>query len=242
MATVLLVRHGRTAANAGGGLAGRSPVGLDRAGRAQAEALGQRLRAVPLAVVVTSPLPRCRETVALALPDATPAVDERLTECGYGDWQGRPLKELAGDPLWPVVQHHPSAVTFPGEGGEAMTAMAARSVAAVRDWDARVVAEHGAGAVWLACSHGDVIKAIVADALGLHLDLFQRIVIDPASVTAIRYTPLRPFLLRLGDAGELRVEPPAGTGHGSDPAAAEAAVGGGAGGGSFDSSFGKVEP
>ncbi len=85
-----------------------------------------------------------------------------------------------------MVQQHPSAVVFPG--GEAMAAMAARAVAAVRRWDASVTAEHGPEAVWLACSHGDVIKAIVADALGMHLDLFQRIVADPASVTAIRYT------------------------------------------------------
>ena len=82
-----------------------------------------------------------------------------------------------------------------------MAAMAARAVAAVRAWDARITAEHGPEAVWLACSHGDVIKAIVADALGVHLDLFQRIVADPASVTAIRYTPLRPFLVRLNDTG-----------------------------------------
>jgi probable phosphomutase (TIGR03848 family) len=219
-----LLRHGRTASNAEGGLAGHSPVGLDEVGRAQAAAAGQRLRAVPLAAVVTSPLPRCRETVALALPDRDSAVDDRLVECGYGDWQGRPLKELAEDPLWPVVQLRPSAVRFPGEGGESMAAMAARAVAAVRDWDAKL----GQDAVWLACSHGDVIKAIVADALGLHLDLFQRIVIDPASVTAIRYTPTRPFLLRLGDTGELGFPPPEGS---------DAAVGGGAGGGSF----GKVE-
>ncbi|MPZ27678.1 MAG: MSMEG_4193 family putative phosphomutase [Micromonosporaceae bacterium] len=235
MATVLLVRHGRTAANADGGLAGRSPVGLDETGRAQAAALAERLRAVPLAAVVTSPLPRCRQTVAVAVPGLAAAVEERLIECGYGDWQGRPLKQLVDDPLWPVVQQHPSAVTFPGEGGEAMAGMAARAVAAVRDWDARVTAAHGAEAVWLACSHGDVIKAVVADALGLHLDQFQRIVVDPGSVTAIRYTPVRPFLLRLGDAGELRFDPPA-TGAGSD-----AAVGGGAGGGSFGGSFGSVE-
>ncbi|MGH3683021.1 MAG: histidine phosphatase family protein, partial [Natronosporangium sp.] len=139
--------------------------------------------------------------------------------------------ELTDDPLWPMVQQHPSAVTFPGEGGESMAAMSARAVTAVREWDARVTTEHGAGAVWLACSHGDVIKAVVADALGLHLDQFQRIVVDPGSVTAIRYTPVRPFLLRLGDAGELRFDPPAASGE------SDAAVGGGAGGGSF----GKVE-
>jgi probable phosphomutase (TIGR03848 family) len=228
VATVLLLRHGRTAANAEGGLAGRGPVGLDERGRAQAGAVGDRLRAVPLAAVVTSPLPRCRQTVELALPDASVTVDDRLIECGYGDWQGRPLTELAKDPLWPVVQLHPSAVTFPGAGGESMAAMAARAVAAVRDHDAKVTAEHGPHAVWLACSHGDVIKAIVADALGLHLDQFQRLLVDPGSLTAIRYTPTRPFLLRFGDTGELRVDPPAGGDGGQDRA--DAAVGGGAGG------------
>jgi probable phosphomutase (TIGR03848 family) len=224
VATVLLLRHGRTAANAGGGLAGRAPVGLDEVGRAQAAALADRLAGVPVAAVVTSPLPRCRQTVELALPGAAAVADERLIECGYGDWQGRPLKELAEDPLWPVVQQHPSAAVFPGEGGEAMAAVAARAVAAVREWDARVTAQHGMDAVWLACSHGDVIKAVVADALGLHLDLFQRIVVGPTSVSAIRYTATRPFLLRLGDTGELRFEPPAEQGS-------DAAVGGGAGGG-----------
>jgi broad specificity phosphatase PhoE len=79
--------------------------------------------------------------------------------------------------------------------------MAARAVAAVRGWDARIDAEHGPDALWLACTHGDVIKAIVADALGVHLDLFQRIVADPASVTVIRYTPVRPFVARLNDTG-----------------------------------------
>ncbi|HEY8472412.1 MAG TPA: MSMEG_4193 family putative phosphomutase [Natronosporangium sp.] len=227
MSTVLLLRHGRTTANAEGGLAGNSPVGLDEVGRAQAVAVGERLRPLPLAAVVSSPLPRCRETLALALPEAEVTVDDRLVECGYGDWQGRPLKELAKDPLWPVVQLHPAAARFPGEGGESLAAMAARAVAAIREWDAKL----GPDALWLACSHGDVIKAIVADALGLHLDLFQRIVIDPGSVTAIRYTPTRPFLLRLGDTGELRFPPPE-----SQPGQ-DAAVGGGAGGGSF----GKVE-
>ncbi|BCB90473.1 hypothetical protein Psuf_077860 [Phytohabitans suffuscus] len=125
--------------------------------------------------------------------------EEGLIECGYGQWEGEPLKKLAKDPLWPVVQQHPSAAVFPG--GEAMAAMAARAVEAVRRWDARVTAEHGPDAVWLACSHGDVIKAVVADALGVHLDLFQRIVADPASLTAISFTPTRPFLLRLNDTG-----------------------------------------
>ncbi|WP_420117779.1 histidine phosphatase family protein [Micromonospora sp.] len=231
MATLLLLRHGRTTANAEGGLAGRQPVELDDTGRAQAEAVGQRLRGLPLAAVVTSPLIRCRQTLQLALPQATPMVEDGLIECGYGAWEGQPLKKLAKEKLWPVVQQHPSAAVFPD--GESMAQMSARAVAAVRAWDARITAEHGPEAVWLACSHGDVIKAIVADALGVHLDLFQRIVADPASVTAIRYTPLRPFLVRLNDTGgdlASLVPPPARRRRrATGPADSDAAVGGGAG-------------
>ncbi len=206
MATVILLRHGRTTSNAGGTLAGHQPTELDDTGRAQAEAVGARLRAggFPLAAVVSSPLLRCRQTMALALPDREPVPEPRLEECRYGEWEGQPLAKLAKLPLWRVVQAHPSAATFPG--GEAMADMSTRAVAAVREWDAKVEAEHGPHAVWLACSHGDVIKAIVADALGMHLDLFQRISVDPASLTIIRYTPLRPFVFRLNDtAGDLAV-------------------------------------
>ncbi|MDG4826445.1 MSMEG_4193 family putative phosphomutase [Asanoa sp. WMMD1127] len=199
MATLLLLRHGRTTANADGGLAGRQPVELDDTGRAQAVAVGARLRGLPLAMVVSSPLIRCRQTLELALPDTVPSVEDGLIECGYGEWEGQPLKKLAKDPLWPVVQLHPSAAVFPG--GEAMAAMSARAVGAVRRWDRVVNETQGPDALWLACTHGDIIKAIVADALGLHLDQFQRIVADPASVTVIRYTPTRPFLMRLNDTG-----------------------------------------
>jgi probable phosphomutase (TIGR03848 family) len=232
VATVLLLRHGRTTANADGGLAGRRPVELDELGRTQAASVGARLAPLPLAAVVTSPLIRCRQTVELALPGASAAVEDGLVECGYGDWEGQPLRQLAKHPLWSVVQHHPSAVTFPG--GEAMAAMSARAVAAIRDWDARVTAEHGPDALWLACSHGDVIKAIVADALGVHLDLFQRIVADPASVTVIRYTPGRPFLVRLNDTGgdlTALVPPKRRRRRRPRPGESDAVVGGGAGAG-----------
>ncbi len=201
MATVLLLRHGRTTTNADGTLAGHLPVGLDETGALQAKAVGERLAGLPLAAVLTSPLLRCRQTLELALPELTPTVDEALVECGYGDWEGQPLARLAKDPLWRTVQQHPAAVTFPG--GESMAAMSARAVAAIRRTDARVTAEHGPDALWLACSHGDVIKSVIADALGMHLDLFQRIIVDPGSLTVIRYTPLRPFLVRLNDAGAL---------------------------------------
>ena len=226
MATVLLLRHGRTTANAGGGLAGHLPVELDETGRGQAAKVGGRLRALPLAAVVTSPLVRCRQTLELALPDVTPAVDDGLTECGYGDWEGQPLSKLAKEPLWKVVQQHPSAAVFPN--GEGMAAMSARAVAAIRRWDAAVAQQNGPDALWLACSHGDVIKAIVADALGLHLDEFQRIVADPASVTAIRYTPTRPFLIRLNDTADLSALVPPKRRRRRRPSS-DAVVGGGAG-------------
>jgi probable phosphomutase (TIGR03848 family) len=208
--TVLLVRHGRTSANAGGVLAGWTPgVGLDETGRTQAAGLGRRMSALPLASIVSSPLQRCLETageiVAAAGPKSAsrpePVIDDRLGECRYGDWTGRPLKELSRDPLWRVVQAHPSAVTFPGEEGESMPDMQHRAVAAVRERDACVAATHGDDALWVAVSHGDVIKALLADALGMHLDAFQRIVVDPCSVSVVRYTALRPFALRVNDTG-----------------------------------------
>jgi probable phosphomutase (TIGR03848 family) len=199
---VLLVRHGLTATT-GELLTGRTPgITLDDRGRAQAAAVAVRLAQVPLDAIITSPLERCRETAdaIAAARDGGPAeviTDDRVAECMYGDWTGRPLKELAKDPLWPVVQAHASAVTFPGPDGESMPDMQHRAVAAVRDWNARL----GKNAAYVLCSHGDVIKAIITDSLGLHLDQCQRIQVDPCSLSVIRYTPLRPFLLRLNDTG-----------------------------------------
>ena len=203
MPTVILVRHGRSSANGSGILAGRTAgVKLDDKGHEQAAAVAGRLATLPLVAVVSSPLDRCRQTAAAIVKPHTGlkvASDKRLTECGYGEWTGRALKDLAKEPLWRVVQQHPSGVTFPG--GESMRAMQQRGVDAVRDHDARIAAEHGAGAIWVAVSHGDVIKAIVADALGMHLDAFQRIVVDTASTTVISYTPGRPFVVQVNDTG-----------------------------------------
>jgi probable phosphomutase (TIGR03848 family) len=197
--TVVLVRHGLTAMT-GPVLAGWTPgLHLDERGDKQAAALAERLRPLPLDAVVSSPLDRCLDTAAAILDgrEQQLLVDDRLGECRYGDWTGRPLKELAKDPLWKVVQAHPSAVVFPGPEGEALRDTQVRAVGAVRDWSSRL----GPDSTWLACSHGDVIKAVVADAMGLHLDQFQRIAIDPCSVTVIRYTELRPFVLRVNDTG-----------------------------------------
>ncbi|HEX8081810.1 MAG TPA: MSMEG_4193 family putative phosphomutase [Jatrophihabitans sp.] len=240
MPTVLLLRHGLTAMT-GPVLAGRTPaVHLDERGQAQAAAVADRLAVLPLAAVRTSPLERCAET-ARAVTRAQQAAgrtvpqrsDRRLLECDYGDWTGREIRSLAKDPLWAVVQAHPSGVTFPG--GESMAAMAERAVRAVRGVDAQLAAGEGDHALWVACSHGDVIKAILADALGLHLDLFQRLVVDPCSVSAIRYTAGRPFVLSMNDTtGDLsRFLPPkprAGARR-RRAASSDATVGGGAGAG-----------
>ncbi|MDQ6649027.1 MAG: MSMEG_4193 family putative phosphomutase [Actinomycetota bacterium] len=231
MTTVLFVRHGLTAMT-GPVLAGWTPgLHLDERGRAQAEAVASRLAPVPLAAIVSSPLERCQETAEALAAGREVVVDPdvRLAECRYGDWTGQEIKRLAKDPLWRVVQAHPSAAVFPGEQGEPLRTTQARGVDAVRDWNARL----GPDATYAVCSHGDVIKAIVADALGLHLDMFQRISVDPCSLTVIRYTELRPFLLRLNDTGggveDLR--PPKRKGRRSRRVSSDAVVGGGAGGG-----------
>ncbi|MER6525064.1 histidine phosphatase family protein [Streptomyces sp. NPDC001508] len=226
MPTLILVRHGRSTANTAGELAGWTPgVALDERGAAQAAALPGRLAALPLAEAVTSPLQRCQETIRPLLesrPGLNAHTDDRIGECHYGDWTGRKLAELNDEPLMQVVQAHPSAAAFPG--GESMRAMQARAAEAVRAWNARVERDHGPDAVYLMCSHGDVIKSLVADALGLHLDLFQRISVEPCSVTAIRYTRLRPFLVRLGDTGDFASLVPR-----EEPPGEDAPVGGGAG-------------
>lgn len=236
MSTVLLVRHGLTKMT-GPVLAGHTPgVVLDERGVGQAAALATRLGALSLDAVVTSPLERCEQT-ATAIIEAQRqagrepkwAIDDRLAEVQYGDWTAKPIKELLKDPLWKVVQSQPSAVTFPG--GERMADMQARGVAAIRDWDAKL----GEDAVWVACTHGDVIKAILADAHGMHLDLFQRIVADPCSVSAVRYTDTRPFVLRTNDTGgELAsLAPPPKRGRRRRSGGSDATVGGGAGAGAL---------
>jgi probable phosphomutase (TIGR03848 family) len=201
--TVILLRHGRSTANTAGVLAGRTPgVVLDEHGRAQAQALVERLAHLPLAAVVSSPLQRCRETV-VPLAQARElgvTLDDRFIEMDYGEWTGRQLRKLVKEPLWKVVQAHPSAAVFPG--GEGLAAMQARAVAAVREWDAKLAAEHGSQALWLVCTHGDIIKAVLADALGVHLDGFQRIVANPCSVSAVTYTETRPFVQRVNDCGD----------------------------------------
>lgn len=216
MPTLILVRHGRSTANTSAVLAGRTPgVALDERGLEQAAALPGRLADLPIAEVVTSPLQRCRETLQPLL-DARPGLpvhtEDRINECDYGDWSGRKLAELTDEPLMQVVQAHPPPPPSPAASPCAPCRAAPPRRCAS---GTRVERDHGPDAVYLMCSHGDIIKSLVAEALGLHLDLFQRISVEPCSVTVIRYTRLRPFLVRLGDTGDFaslvpREEPPAG--------------------------------
>lgn len=217
MTTVLLIRHGRTAANAAGTLAGRTPgVRLDAHGRRQARTLSTRVRDLPIDVLVSSPLERCIETadgILAKRAEVQRQTDDGLTECDYGQWTGRPLAELAEEPLWPAIQRSPSGVTFPG--GESMLGMAERATAAV----SRRVALHPEGTVVIV-SHGDVIKAILSEALGQSLDQFQRIVIGPGSISVVHYQDDRSMVLRMNDTGNrLPVQ----------PASARPTVGGGTG-------------
>ena len=228
MATLILARHGRTDANRTGMLAGRSKgIHLDDAGQEQARAAAERLTGLDLAAVVSSPLERCRETAKLLVPGQKATTDRRLLECDYGQWTGRALKDLVKEKTWAVVQSQPSAARFPG--GESLSEMSTRVVAAVRERDSALEAEVGGHAVWLAVSHGDPIKAVLADALGLHLDAFQRIVVDPGSLSVIRYTPHRTFVLttnsRAGSLAHLAAPPHKRRGRRSS----DAEVGGGAG-------------
>ncbi|HOB50237.1 MAG TPA: histidine phosphatase family protein [Mycobacterium sp.] len=228
--TVILLRHGRSVANTAHTLAGRTEgVELDEKGTRQAADLVGRLDGLPIRALLRSPLLRCRLTLE-PLADALglqPLVDERLAEVDYGQWTGRKLGELVEEPLWTVVQQQPSAAVFPG--GEGLAQVQARAVAAVREHDRRLAAEFGGDTLWVACTHGDVIKAVVADALGAHLDSFQRITADPASMSVIRYTPLRPFVVHVNHTGPqlataLSVAPVV-DGGGGEPAG-EATVGG----------------
>lgn len=219
MPTLILIRHGRSQANAAGVLAGRTPgVALDDTGVRQADALADRFAHVSFSRIVTSPLERCRATaVTLARGESEPIVDDRLVECEYGEWTGRKLEELHDEPLWAEVQDMPSGVRFPG--GESMPELYARVTTAVADHNA-AVDEHG---VWAAVTHADVIKAIIADAVGVGLDLFQRFVVDPGSVSAIHYGKQRTAIWKLNDTGVDDL----GTPHRAQEP--EIAVGGGAG-------------
>lgn len=191
MSTIVLLRHARSTANGDGVLAGRaSGVTLDETGAEQAGLAAERLAGIDFAAVVSSPLERCQQTAA-AVTAMPLHLDERFTECDYGEWSGRPLTELASEPLWAAIQAKPSEVHFPN--GERMADMRERVVAGVADWDARL----GEDATWLLVSHGDLIKTVLSHALGQDFDDFQRILIDPASISVVRWAQPRPHVVTM---------------------------------------------
>lgn len=192
MTTCLLIRHGQSEANVAGVLAGHLDSNLTQAGLDQATRLAQALAEVPIRRIVTSPLSRCQATAAPLAANhreaGEPVVEVRVAEVHYGAWTGAKLTELAADDLWSAIQSTPSAVTFPVSDvypHESMVGMSERAWQAWQHWDSEVSAEHGPGALWALVSHGDVIKALLARCLGLDLDAFQSIMVDPGSVSIV---------------------------------------------------------
>jgi len=198
MALLLLIRHAMTDAT-GKRLSGRTRgIHLSEAGRAQAEALVDRLAPVPLAAVYASPLERCVETARpfAAARGLDVRVEPRLIEVGYGTWTGRSMSQLVRTKLWKQVQSSPSSVRFPE--GEALSEVQHRAVAALGD----IAAAHPRGAAAVV-THADVIRLAVAHYCGVHLDLFQRFVVGTTSVSAVLLGDRIPRILRINDSGTL---------------------------------------
>jgi probable phosphomutase (TIGR03848 family) len=222
--TLLLVRHG-TNDWVHGRLAGWTPgVHLNEEGRRQAEALSARIGDLPLAAIYSSPLERCVETAqAIAGPRQLQLrLIEGLGEVRYGEWQGAELKELYKHELWPGVQHYPSGTRFPN--GETLGEVQARAITTL---DA-LRAQHP-NEIIIAVSHADLIRLVLAYYIGIHIDLFQRLAINPCSLSALTFERMGPRLVAYNETGSLehlrpRPEPPATPEVEAPPDAAEQAV------------------
>jgi probable phosphoglycerate mutase len=194
---VVLVRHAHSQANAAGILSGRRPnIALSEKGRTQAQELAIRLGELKVKELRVSPLQRCIETIDPWVSTKSRIrriEDHGITEVDYGKWSGRTLRSLSREKLWKIVQENPSRVFFPD--GEGMANMQARAIESMH----LALSSTGTGAVVMV-SHGDVIKALVAANLGMRLDDFQRIIIDPASVTVFDFSSKIPRLLLLNDS------------------------------------------
>lgn len=215
MTQILLIRHAVNDVMKAKKLAGWMPdVHINEEGRQQAQAVAERLREIPITAIYSSPLDRTRETaepLAQAL-GLEVQIREEIGEVQYGDWTGKSLEELSKLDVWKVVQLYPSGMRFPG--GETIREMQARIVNQLES----IAADHPREIVAV-FSHADVIKAALAHYLGVHLDLFQRIVVNPTSVSVLRLTPYGPQVLRINDDGPLKLEP-------EKEAAAQEGVGG----------------
>lgn len=201
MTLVVLIRHAHSIANGTGILAGRSEgVLLSPAGRKQANELARRLGTIPVKSLRSSPMERCEQTISPWLKKMAKVnlslrvdIDQDLSEVDYGEWTGRKLRTLSKEGLWKQVQEVPSQVTFPE--GESLAGMQERAMRALE----RGLAKRGKGHVILV-SHGDVLKSIIAASLNMHLDEFQRIVVDPASVSILDYSSTKPRLILMNDS------------------------------------------
>ena len=185
MTRILLIRHAHSVANQKGILAGRTEgVLLTDQGVSQSEELARRLSGSKITRVHISPLERCHLTIAPLLKSIPSkdrpniAISEDLSEVDYGKWTGKKLSTLYREKLWKVVQNRPSAMYFPS--GEGLAHVQVRAMRAVHSAASE-------GGLQVIVSHGDVIKSIVAAVLGTHLDNFQKIVIDPASITVLDF-------------------------------------------------------
>ena len=201
MTLVFLIRHAHSSANASGILAGRSEgIQLSPLGERQAKDLARRLGPIPIKSLRSSPLERCGQTISPWVkkisqidPKIKVEIDQDLSEVDYGDWTGRKLRALSKETLWKKVQEQPSQVVFPQ--GEGLAAMQGRAMRALHHG----LAKRGKGHVMLV-SHGDVLKSIIAASLNMHLDEFQRIVVDPASISILDYSSSRPRLILMNDS------------------------------------------
>ena len=205
---LVLIRHAHSEANAAGILSGRLPnVHLSDRGLEQSEHLAVRLGNFPVATLRISPMERCFETISpwinsIVLPNNPrfePIIDQELTEVDYGTWSGKKLAVLSKNKLWKIVQEAPSRMYFPS--GEGIAQMQSRAMTSVHE----AVSTKAKGAAVMV-SHGDVIKSIVASALGMHLDEFQRIVIDPASISILDFSTTKPRVLLLNDSRSVVTE------------------------------------
>lgn len=202
-----LLRHGHSSANGLGILAGRdNSVKLSEIGLKQAESLIPVLADPSFDLILSSPIFRCQETLYPFLESTTSQreqaelrLEDRLQEMDYGDWSGKKLGVLSKKPLWKTIQARPSIVRFPN--GESFAEMSERVNSALHD-----ILNTGTKRV-LVCSHGDVIKAIIAQSLGLHLDQFQRIIIDPASISAIQMSTEGAQVIKVNDTSHLPKSP-----------------------------------
>ncbi len=200
MTTILLIRHAVNDFVKTGKLAGRmSGVHLNDEGLAQAEALGRRLAEAPLSCIYSSPIERTMETAAIIAkhhPSVSPQAQPEITEVEYGDWTGMAISELAQRKMWGVVQEYPSRARFPN--GETMRGVQARIVNAIE----ALVQQHPEEMIALVF-HADLIKLALAHYLGMHLDVFQRIVIAPASISTLHLSHSRPFIVGMNDIAHL---------------------------------------